>query len=201
MDNFCKETTFEQNESLDRDSLSRFAHAVAGISKSPKVAATNLMINSSGPYEYCGSVYLNGSLPLRSYRRCIRRLWNSVLRKLLRKLGYSAQKDMYFRDAKLVSGYMLVQEEDDQGVFIHFVCNLSKVAGPNGKKLTISDLGDAFLESRCILSVHQPVPLIVRDTLEIARVNNPSDLWMESIYSDHPELFNISGRRLQLIWR
>lgn len=200
MDNFNNENTLDPIEKIDRDSLTRFAHAIVGITESPKVAATNLMINTSGPYECNGTMYLNGDLSVHLYRHRIRRFWKSVARKLLRKLGYLPRKDRYFRDAKLISGYILIQE-DEQGVFLQFVCNLSKVSGPNGNKLTISDLREAILESKCIVGADQPVPLIAKHTLHLESVSNPETLWMESIYSANPELFNINGRRLQLIWR
>lgn len=168
-------------------------------STSQKVVASNLIIEESGPYRFCGRLRLNGIYTVSAYKPIVRKYWYSVSKILLRKLGYWPSQDKYFRDRALVTGFLLL-DEDDKGAFIHFVFNLSKKSGPRSQSVKLRDFRDACKESMCVLSSENPISCIDKQSIQVWQVTaaKPGTI---PISSDNPEIFRIVGRRLQRLWR
>ena len=199
MDNLVNANTQAQKMGIELISTSDSTDKSMKAGFTQKAIATNLIIEESGPYRFCGRARLNGIHTVESCKPIVRRYWYSVSRLLLRKLGYWPSQDKYLRDRALVTGFLLM-DEDDKRVFIHFVFNLSKKSGPRRQSVKLRDFRDACKESMCVLSSANPISCIDKHSLQVWQVTaaKPGTI---PISSDNPEIFRIIGRRLQRLWR
>ena len=147
-------------------------------------------INAWEPYDFRVRFDSLSSISGYLYIRQLRRLFRSVNLRLRRQVGFPAKSDTDVSKAlQMITGYVIIQSHKDRPC-VEVVCNVNS----RYSVIDVAIIRDAFLNTGCYQSVHNPQPLFDKSTLDVTYLTE--GVWDTELLDPDPYVFSLNGRRL-----